>query len=135
MLASERRVAHAHDQHLLRSYSKAIQTKISFPGLLVLLYSLPSMHYPAKTLCRRGETNFFKKQNKPQASLAFHLYLVAPGCFAVILSAEAVASSDIKCITFGHDERGPHFDNFVPACYIVNYLLGKRNFSLWRQLI
>lgn len=61
MLASEQCVAHAHDQHLLHSYSKAIQTIISFPGLLVLLYSLPSMHYPAKTLSRRGETNFFLK--------------------------------------------------------------------------
>lgn len=53
------RLAHARDQHLLHSCSKAIQTVISFPGLLVLLYSLPSMHYPAKTLGWRGETNFF----------------------------------------------------------------------------
>lgn len=76
-----------------------------------------------------------KQNNKSQTFLAFRLYLVAPGCFAVISGAEAMASFDIKCITFGHDDRGPHFDNFVPACYIVNYLLSKSNFSLWRQLI
>lgn len=65
------RVAHARDQHLLRSCSKAIQTVISFPGLLVLLYSLPSMHYPAKTLGWRGRTKLFlkKKPNKQNPNL------------------------------------------------------------------
>lgn len=61
-------VAHARDQHLLPSYSKAIQTVISFPGLFVLLYSLPSMHYPAKTLGWRGETNFYLKKKKNKAT-------------------------------------------------------------------
>lgn len=116
--------------------SEAVQAVTSSPGLLVLLYSLPSMHYPAKTLVWRGEMNlFFKKTNKQNTSLAFHLRSVAPGCPAVISGTEAVALFDIKCITSGCEDRGPLLGNFVPACRVVNYLLSKSDFSLWRQRI
>lgn len=53
----------------------------------------------------------------------------------VISGTEAVALFDIKCITSGCEERGPLLDSFVPACCVVNYLLSKSDFSLWRQRI